>query len=91
MLDTLAALLLLYAWALLSAVWVHRTVLRGKPGWQRVLYASPVILLNLVAPLVLDHEKIPLLIVPIGGVFSLAAFKVGPPPVIHDDALTTHS
>jgi hypothetical protein len=85
MLGTFAALLLLYLWALLSAVWVHRTVLRQKPGLRRVLFASPVILTNLVAPQLLDHEEIPLLITPIGGVYSLAAFKVGAPPVIHAD------
>lgn len=38
--------------------------------------AAPVLVLNLVLPMVLDHATESLLITPIAGMFSLAAFKV---------------
>jgi hypothetical protein len=73
---TLAAkLLLLYIYSGLSALYAYGSVRPHKAGAGRLLRAAPLIALNLLLPLILDHATESLLITPIGGVFSLAAFK----------------
>ncbi|KXZ44759.1 hypothetical protein GPECTOR_62g874 [Gonium pectorale] len=71
--------LLLYAYAALTALWVLAAVRRQRPGWARLSAAAPVVIGNLLIPLVLDHQgelAEPLIITPFAGVFSLAAFKL---------------
>ncbi|PNH01863.1 putative long-chain-alcohol O-fatty-acyltransferase 1 [Tetrabaena socialis] len=74
--PVLGRLALLYAYAAIVALWAALLVRRLRPGWLRFLAALPVVVGNLLVPLVLDHEQEPLLITPLAGVFSLAAFKL---------------
>lgn len=74
--NTLAKLFLLYIYALLSAAYTHGYVRRAPAGPRRLALALPLIAFNLAVPLMLDHDEEPLLITPIGGIFSLAAFKL---------------
>ncbi|KAG2426899.1 hypothetical protein HXX76_012686 [Chlamydomonas incerta] len=68
--------LFLYTYAALSALYVLALVRRLAPGRPRCLAVAPVVVANLVVPLVLDHVTEPLLVTPVGGIFSLAAFKL---------------
>ncbi|GLC62928.1 hypothetical protein PLESTB_001960700 [Pleodorina starrii] len=68
--------LLLYAYAGLTALWAVALVRRLRPGAQRLIVTLPVLVGNLVAPMLLDPVSEPLLITPVAGLFSLAAFKV---------------
>lgn len=65
-----------YLISILAAVWVFFVARRLPPGRWRALACLPVVLLQLAAtPLLVDRTRTAVLIVPVCGTFSLAAFK----------------
>ena len=66
-----------YTISIISSVWVYFFASKLRPGLSRALACLPVVLLQLAAtPLLVDRLRTPVLIVPVCGTFSLAAFKV---------------
>lgn len=71
-------LFILYLYNLLSACYVYGVVHQHRVGLSRLLLSTPVIILNLALPLILDHTKESILVTPVAGCMSLAAFKARP-------------
>lgn len=73
----LIKLYLMGVYSIISALWTYFVVKnKAAPGWQRAMVAWPIVMCNLLMPLVLDYTAEPLFITPVAGCFSLAAFKV---------------
>jgi len=67
-----------YAISILSSLWVYFVARKLPPGRWRGLACAPVVLLQMAAtPVLVDRLRTPVLIVPVSGILSLAAFKVG--------------
>jgi hypothetical protein len=67
-----------YAICIIASLWVFYVARRLQPGLQRALVCLPVVVLQLAAtPVLVDRHRTAVLIVPVCGIFSLAAFKVG--------------
>jgi hypothetical protein len=68
-----------YTISILASLWVYYVARRLSPGPWRALACLPVVALQLAAtPLLVDHTRTAVLIVPVCGTLSLSAFKVIP-------------
>ena len=47
-------LLLVLMHCILASVWLHTLAKRCAPGWSRLAVAAPVVLMNMVVPLLID-------------------------------------
>lgn len=66
-----------YAISILASLWVYHVARRLPPGPMRAAACAPIVLLQMAAtPLLIDRLRTPVLIVPVCGTLSLAAFKV---------------
>lgn len=67
----------LYTISIAASLWVYCVAGRLPPGLTRAAACLPVVVLQLAAtPLLVDRTRTPVLIVPVCGMLSLAAFKV---------------
>jgi hypothetical protein len=74
-----------YTISVLASLWVYFVARRLPPGPLRALACLPVVLLQMAAtPFLVDRHRTAVLIVPVCGIFSLSAFKVGPGIVVSD-------
>lgn len=68
-----------YAISILASCWVFYVARGLAPGPWRALACLPVSAAQLaVTPFLVDRHRTPVLIVPVMGIFSISAFKVGP-------------
>jgi hypothetical protein len=66
-----------YAICIVASLWVFYVARRLQPGLQRALVCLPIVVLQLAAtPVLVDRHRTAVLIVPVCGILSLAAFKV---------------
>lgn len=66
-----------YTISIAASLWVYCVARRLPPGLSRAAACLPVVVLQLAAtPLLVDRTRTPVLIVPVCGMLSLAAFKV---------------
>jgi hypothetical protein len=66
-----------YAISIVASLWVFYVARRLQPGLQRALACLPIVVLQLAAtPVLVDRRRTAVLIVPVMGILSLAAFKV---------------
>jgi hypothetical protein len=66
-----------YAICIVASLWVFYVARRLQPGLQRALVCLPIVVLQLSAtPVLVDRHRTAVLIVPVMGILSLAAFKV---------------
>ncbi len=84
LMELVTKLVILEVWALLFAAYSWLFIAeRARSGpaksspARKLLLAAPAIAINLIAPLILNHDTEPLLITPAAGIFSLAGWKVG--------------
>lgn len=65
-----------YVFSLVVAAWVYYVVRKCPPGYLRAVLSLPVVAMQLIiTPLLTDYEYEAVLIIPVQGIFSLAAFK----------------
>lgn len=66
-----------YTISIVASVWVYFVARKLHPGPWRALACLPVVVLQLAAtPFLVDRTRTAVLIVPVCGMLSLAAFKV---------------
>lgn len=66
-----------YTISIVASLWVYFVARRLPPGLARALVCLPVVVLQLAAtPVLVDRTRTAVLIVPVCGILSLAAFKV---------------
>lgn len=66
-----------YIISIVASVWVYFVARKLQPGPWRALACLPVVVLQLAAtPFLVDRTRTAVLIVPVCGMLSLAAFKV---------------
>lgn len=66
-----------YAICIVASLWTFHVARKLQPGLQRALVCLPIVVLQLAAtPVLVDRHRTAVLVVPVMGILSLAAFKV---------------